>query len=121
MEDECYPPAGIEDIGLAFGVAMEKGPTIEVGQVPHASLQPLGTVVFNAWAILHDNGQLSGQAIVDAFLSGELPKWFEQQVRAAATCSHPLGYNLRALIQGDCFGQIDWDWERLARLTAAEE
>ena len=69
----------------------------------------LGNIVFGSWITLHMNGQLKKEPFVEALMAGRLPQWFEEQIRN----DPKMSYYAKALVDGDLFGQIQWDREKL--------
>mmetsp|Transcript_2824 Transcript_2824/g.5855 ORF Transcript_2824/g.5855 Transcript_2824/m.5855 type:complete len:347 (-) Transcript_2824:266-1306(-) len=104
IRDE-YPDISTEGI---FGVRMNQGPNVGVQSPFGGRHDPmkLGDVVFNAWITLLRNGQLRKGEIVEALLKGRLPAWYEEKVR---NDNRPLSFYSLALVEGNLFGQIDWD------------
>ena len=68
---------------------------------------------FRLRKILLLNAQFREAAIVDAICAGQLPEWYEKEVRNGG--DH-LSYYAKALADGDHFKDIQWDRQRLAQL-----
>jgi len=94
-----------------FGIRMDAGPTVTMGHPFEGGKKEkwLGNIVFGSWITLHMNGQLKKEPFVEALMAGRLPQWFEEQIRN----DPKMSYYAKALVDGDLFGQIQWDREKL--------
>ena len=73
----------------------------------------LESVVCGPWKTLLLNGQFREAAIVDAICAGQVPEWYEKEVRNGGDY---LSYYAKALADGDYFKDIQWDRQLLAQV-----
>ena len=106
LSKDVYPMEEYEGI---FGVRGDdkSSPMINV-EMPWLPTKrmPLGRIVYCAWMTIYKNGQLNRQQVVQALYNYSLPQWYEAKIR---NNGNPLSYYSKALIDGNLFGQIDWD------------
>ena len=115
LKSDCFSEVGVAGM---FGCEIDNTKDMVLVDAPpifglKSESMKLESVVYGAWKTLLLNAQFREAAIVDAVCAGQLPEWYEKEVRNGG--KH-LSYYAKALADGDYFKDIQWDRQLLAQL-----
>jgi len=117
LQNHTAPSRNIRQL---FGLTNRSGIKIDVENpiFGHSQKISLGTVVFNAWVTIFNNGQFRPHEIVDALLENRLPQWYEGKIR---NNGQPLSYYSLSLVEGNHFQKIYWNEKLHQELKLSKE
>ena len=114
LKSDCLPEVGVAGM---FGCEIDNTKDMVLMDAPMHGMKSesmkLESVVYGAWKTLLLNAQFREAAIVDAICAGQLPEWYEKEVRNGG---EHLSVYAKALADGDYFKDIQWDRQLLAQL-----
>ena len=115
LKSDCIPEVGVASM---FGCEIDNTKDMVLLESPpifgmKSESRKLESVVYGAWKTLLLNEQFQEAAIVDAVCAGQLPEWYEKEVRNGG---EHLSYYAKALADGNYFKDIQWDRQLLAQL-----
>ena len=114
LESHCFPERGVAGM---FGCEIDNAKDVVLVEAPpmhgmKSESMKLERAVYGAWKTLLLNALFREAAIVDAICAGQLPEWYEKEVRNGGP---HLSYYAKALADGDYFKDIQWDRQLLAQ------